>query len=51
MQLSNNKLVDRGTKMIMTELNISQVEAEKLLKKHNSVRTAIINYRNESKTH
>ena len=24
MQLSNNKLVDRGTKMIMKELNISQ---------------------------
>ncbi|MBV1924160.1 MAG: N-acetylmuramic acid 6-phosphate etherase [Flavobacteriaceae bacterium] len=51
MQLSNNKLVDRGTKMIMTELNIDQVEAEKLLKKYNSVRIAILNYRNESKTH
>jgi len=51
MQLSNDKLVDRGTKMIMTELNIGQIEAENLLKKHNSVRVSILNYRNESKTH
>jgi len=33
MQLSNNKLVDRGTKMIMNELNISKSKAEKLLNK------------------
>lgn len=51
MQLSNNKLIDRGTKMIMIELNIGQEEAENLLKKHNSVRIAILNYRNEPKTH
>ena len=51
MQLSNDKLVDRGTKMIMNELNIDQVEAENLLTKYNSVRIAILNYRNESKTH
>ncbi|MGA1226882.1 MAG: N-acetylmuramic acid 6-phosphate etherase [Tamlana sp.] len=44
MQLSNNKLVDRGTKMIMKELNISIEEAEKLLKKYNNVRQAIQNY-------
>lgn len=44
MQLSNNKLVDRGTKMIMAELNIPQKEAEILLKKHKSVRLAIKNY-------
>ncbi|WP_443633357.1 N-acetylmuramic acid 6-phosphate etherase [Candidatus Marifrigoribacter sp. Uisw_064] len=47
MQLSNSKLVDRGTKMIMIELNIGQKEAKNLLKKHNSVRIAILNYRNE----
>lgn len=41
MQLSNNKLVDRGTRMIMEELNISEKEALKLLKKHKSVRAAI----------
>ena len=43
MQLSNNKLVDRGTKMIQQTLNIPYEEAEKLLKKHGSVRLAIKN--------
>lgn len=46
MQLSNNKLVDRGTKMIMTELNISQNKAEDLLNKYKNVRLAIQNYNN-----
>lgn len=41
MQLSNNKLVDRGTRMLMQELNIDQEKAVKLLKKHGSVRKAI----------
>jgi N-acetylmuramic acid 6-phosphate etherase len=41
MQLSNNKLVDRGTRMVMDELKIDQVTAEKLLLKHGSVRAAI----------
>lgn len=41
MKLSNNKLVNRGTKMIMSELNISEVKANKLLLKHKSVRNAI----------
>ncbi len=45
MQLSNNKLVDRGTKMIMSELNIQQEEAQRLLNKHKSVRLAIQNYK------
>ena len=44
MQLSNNKLVDRGIKMLMKELNISEIEAEKLLKKFGNVRAAINNY-------
>ncbi|CAH8283781.1 N-acetylmuramic acid 6-phosphate etherase [Mariniflexile fucanivorans] len=46
MQLSNNKLVDRGTKMIMTELNISEEEAKNLLQTHKNVRSAIKNYNN-----
>ncbi len=46
MQLSNNKLVDRGTKMIMNELNIPQNEAEALLNKYKNVRLAIKNYNN-----
>ncbi len=41
MQLSNNKLVDRGAKMVQEALNISYEEAEDLLKKHGSVRQAI----------
>jgi N-acetylmuramic acid 6-phosphate etherase len=41
MMLSNNKLVDRGTRMIMRELNITYEEAKKLLFKHGSVRAAM----------
>jgi len=47
MQLSNNKLVERGTKMIMNELNIDEKLANKLLQKYGSVRNAINNYRHE----
>ena len=46
MQLSNNKLVDRGTRMIMQELNIEASEANVLLKEHKSVRKSIEAYRN-----
>lgn len=46
MQLSNNKLVDRGTKMIMAELNISKNEAQILLDRYKNVRLAIQNYNN-----
>jgi len=38
MQLSNAKLVDRGTKMIMKQTDLSYQEAEALLLKHGSVR-------------
>lgn len=41
MQLSNNKLVARGIKMIRKQLGISQKEAHNLLLKHKSVRKAI----------
>lgn len=41
MQLSNNKLVDRGTKMVMQELGIDYELAKQLLDKHGSVRNAI----------
>ena len=44
MQLSNIKLVDRGVKMIMGEIQISYEEASKLLKKYGSVRNAVDNY-------
>ena len=44
MQLSNNKLIERGTLMIMEELNIPHERAKKLLMKFGSVRKAIENY-------
>jgi N-acetylmuramic acid 6-phosphate etherase len=41
MQLSNNKLIDRGTKMVMDELKTDYETANELLKKHGSVRKAV----------
>jgi len=41
MQLSNNKLIDRGTKMVMDELKVDYETANELLKKHGSVRRAV----------
>jgi len=49
MQLSNNKLVDRGTKMIMVELNIAEEEAKKLLNTYKNVRLAIKKYNDGNK--
>ena len=45
MQLSNNKLVERGVRMLMLELNINQNTASTLLKKHGSVRNATKNFK------
>ena len=45
MQLSNNKLVNRGTKMIMNELNIPEQQAQELLDTYKSVRSAIKNFK------
>lgn len=41
MQLSNSKLVDRGTLMVQAELQIPYSEAEALLRQHGSVRKAV----------
>lgn len=41
MQLSNNKLVDRGTNMVMKELSVSYKKANELLLKYGSVRKAV----------
>jgi len=41
MQLSNNKLVDRGTRMVMEKTSLTYEEANLLLKEHGSVRSAI----------
>ena len=44
MQLSNNKLIDRGAKMIMQETGVSYQKAEQLLSQYGSVRKAVDNY-------
>lgn len=41
MQLSNNKLVDRGTRMVMEALSVDYNTANNLLLRHGSVRKAI----------
>ncbi len=43
MQLSNNKLIDRGTRMIMEHLGLSYHEAQQLLTEKGSVREALRN--------
>jgi N-acetylmuramic acid 6-phosphate etherase len=47
MQLSNNKLVDRGVRMIMEEIDITYNQASELLKQHGSVRKAVDYYLNK----
>lgn len=44
MQLSNQKLVERGQRMLMERLDVSIVEAKNLLEKYKSVRKAIDGY-------
>jgi N-acetylmuramic acid 6-phosphate etherase len=44
MQLSNNKLVDRGIRMIMSEIPVDYDEAGFLLDKFGSVRKAVENF-------
>ena len=41
MQLTNAKLVERGTRMVMRELNASWSKASELLREHGSVRHAV----------
>ena len=47
MQLSNDKLVNRGINMLANELKIDKITAAKLLDTHKNVRNAILNYKNE----
>ena len=49
MQLSNDKLVNRGIGMLMKELSINESEAKALLETHKSVRSAIQNYNHDKK--
>jgi N-acetylmuramic acid 6-phosphate etherase len=47
MQLSNHKLVDRGTRMLMEELNIPYDTASALLAEHKQVKAAADAYRKQ----
>jgi N-acetylmuramic acid 6-phosphate etherase len=44
MKLSNEKLIERGTKMVKASTGLNEIEAKALLLKHKSVREAIISY-------
>ena len=44
MQLSNKKLIRRGTLMVAKELGVDDIKAKELLLKYRSVRKAIANY-------
>lgn len=45
MQLSNDKLIDRGTKMIMEQTNLAYADAKSLLLKEGSVKKAIVAFK------
>jgi len=45
MQLSNNKLVNRGTMMVMDETGLNEEAAAALLKQYGNVRDAVDNYK------
>ena len=47
MQMSNAKLNKRARKILIDELKIDQEEADELIIKHKSIRSAIENYQNE----
>ncbi|MBL1279044.1 MAG: N-acetylmuramic acid 6-phosphate etherase [Fluviicola sp.] len=47
MQLSNNKLVDRGTKMIMEAVDVSYEKAKEALLEYGSVRKAVSEMKSE----
>ena len=47
MQLTNNKLVNRGTQMVMNETGLGEKAAAELLKEHGSVRKAVEAFTNK----
>lgn len=51
MQLSNQKLIDRGTRMIIEELHLDYEKAKALLLLHGSVKSAIEAYRRHDSTY
>lgn len=49
MQLSNKKLVDRGKRMLMEELDIDEKLAGQLLEKHKNIRKVLDSYDSQIK--
>jgi len=49
MQLSTQKLVDRGTRMVMEELNLEYDQSQRLLLMYGSVKNAVDAYRENNK--
>jgi N-acetylmuramic acid 6-phosphate etherase len=49
MQLTNKKLVDRGTRMLVDELNIPYEHAQELLLRYGSAKKAIDAYNKQNK--
>jgi len=47
MQLSNHKLVDRGSRMVMESTGVDYTLAQELLLKHGSVREAISYFKSQ----
>ena len=45
MMLSNNKLIERGVRMLMKSLSVDQARAMDLLQQYGSVRNAIVNFK------
>lgn len=51
MMLSNDKLVDRGTRMVMAQTGLDRETANALLLKHGSVRQAVDAHNNKKENH
>ena len=49
MQLTNAKLVDRGSRMVAEELSLPYDEAKRLLLLHGSVKNAVDAYKEDNK--
>jgi N-acetylmuramic acid 6-phosphate etherase len=47
MQLTNDKLIERGTRMVMEQLNLPFEKANQLLLQHGSVRKAVESIKNK----
>jgi N-acetylmuramic acid 6-phosphate etherase len=48
MKLSNEKLIERGTKMIQASTGLNKIEAKAILLKHKSVRDAILRFKTQN---